>query len=231
MDHYTHPSEYPDEDADPSGNPSGEPDPIDAWMAAGLSVHHASTLGEVEQEDAVRAWHLANVPFLPDDLPDRDLMGHLAYLGYGRYMDYLASPHWQSLRNDYRTYGLPMCAVCGDRRYELHHISYANLGDEDLWDVYPLCRAHHEAAEIVQRIRGLWIGAHVVLGDERGRVVGYEIADQGVLGMWVLLESGERRLTREMGRLGTVMGRTRTGGGCALSLAALGALAVLLASH
>lgn len=224
MDQYTHPSEYPDEDSDSGDHPDGTAGLIEAWLAAGQLVRRASRFGEAEQEEAVRIWHMANVLLLPDSPPDRDLMGHLAYLGYGRYADYLTSPHWQGSREAYRANGLPMCAVCGHPRYELHHISYAHLGYEQLWDLYPLCRTHHEAAEIAQRIRGLWIGSHAVLGGERGRVIGYELVDQGALGSWVLLESGELHLTRESGR-------TRPDGGCAVCLAAVAALVVLLASH
>lgn len=60
------------------------------------------------------------------------------------YHRYLRSKAWRKTRQRYRESGLPQeCAVCGDPRYELHHLTYRRLGRERLSDLQPLCRLHH----------------------------------------------------------------------------------------
>ncbi len=69
----------------------------------------------------------------------------LQSLGFSDYQTYLASPHWQEFKQCYRASGLPMlCAVCGSKPIQLHHHDYTRLGSEQLADVTPLCRTHHE---------------------------------------------------------------------------------------
>lgn len=63
------------------------------------------------------------------------------------YQRYLRSRAWRATRKRYRESGRPqVCAVCGNPRYELHHLTYARLGRERLDDLQPLCRRHHIAA-------------------------------------------------------------------------------------
>jgi hypothetical protein len=45
----------------------------------------------------------------------------------------------------YRNSDYPQrCLVCGSLEFDLHHRSYARLGAEELYDLVPLCRRHHE---------------------------------------------------------------------------------------
>jgi len=78
----------------------------------------------------------------------------------GRYAAYLGSRDWFARRErwyaDHRrlTGGEPGCAVCRSpwrlRDGDLHHASYARLGDEAHRDLIPMCREHH------QRLHDLW---------------------------------------------------------------------------
>ena len=69
----------------------------------------------------------------------------LKNLGYDSYNEYLASDHWQALKERYRASQRPQkCLCCGSEKYELHHTTYERLGREWLKDLIPLCRQHHE---------------------------------------------------------------------------------------
>lgn len=69
------------------------------------------------------------------------------------YRDYLASEHWQEFRRKFLLEN-DKCAKCRlprwlasivfDQDLNVHHLSYANLGQEEWEDVEPLCRRCHE---------------------------------------------------------------------------------------
>ena len=79
------------------------------------------------------------------------------------YKQYLASREWRLKRKKFieeATYGV--CERCADRPIEnVHHLTYANIGNEDWSDLMGLCRPCHEyiagerdddpALEIIQR--------------------------------------------------------------------------------
>ena len=79
------------------------------------------------------------------------------------YKQYLASREWRVKRKKFiegATYGV--CQRCADRPIEnVHHLTYANIGDEDWPDLMGLCRPCHEylaavrdddpALEVIQR--------------------------------------------------------------------------------
>jgi hypothetical protein len=63
------------------------------------------------------------------------------------YQAYLRSAHWRDVKRRYRKSGLPQtCVVCGDPRVDLHHKTYERRGREELTDLEPRCRKHHEEA-------------------------------------------------------------------------------------
>lgn len=65
--------------------------------------------------------------------------------GYKSYEEYLRSPEWEQFNAWYRGSKLPQhCLVCESGRFVLHHVRYDRIGHEELWDVVPLCRPHHE---------------------------------------------------------------------------------------
>ena len=84
------------------------------------------------------------------------------------YQQYLASREWRVKRKlfiEEETYGV--CERCADCPIEnVHHLTYANVGNEDWKDLMGLCRPCHEyiaaerdddpALEIIQR----WIAKH-----------------------------------------------------------------------
>lgn len=92
-------------------------------------------------------------------------------LGFGSYADYLDSPHWLGFRERYRSSGLPMrCKVCGLNRIQLHHHTYERLGREELADVTPLCRDHHESVHEWLKTSGKrWVHfTHLAIAALRG---------------------------------------------------------------
>lgn len=62
------------------------------------------------------------------------------------YKQYLASREWRVKRREFienATYGV--CERCADRPIEnVHHLTYANIGNEDWNDLMGLCRPCHE---------------------------------------------------------------------------------------
>ncbi len=61
------------------------------------------------------------------------------------YIEYLKSHEWQKLRLELMNDAEWICEDCGGKAIELHHLSYENLGFEELgFDVIPLCLACHK---------------------------------------------------------------------------------------
>lgn len=70
----------------------------------------------------------------------------LKSLGYATYSEYLLSPAWLEVRARYRRSGRPQgCFLCGTEipPIVLHHRTYERVGEEELDDLVPLCRGHH----------------------------------------------------------------------------------------
>jgi hypothetical protein len=97
----------------------------------------------------------------------------LQALGYKTYRAYLRSAWWKELGDRYRASSQPqVCIVCYDPNVDLHHKTYKRLGQENLSDLLPLCRQHHEeshALEQTWRRRGqdqftinLWTAARIL---------------------------------------------------------------------
>jgi len=61
-----------------------------------------------------------------------------------KYRDYISSERWREIRLeklksvDYR------CERCGGMAVQVHHKTYAHLGDESLDDLEALCKACHD---------------------------------------------------------------------------------------
>jgi hypothetical protein len=69
----------------------------------------------------------------------------LAFLGYLSYAEYLDSELWQQTKRRYYASDYPKrCLVCGRPEVDLHHRTYVRLGKEELFDLVPLCREHHQ---------------------------------------------------------------------------------------
>lgn len=74
----------------------------------------------------------------------RSLDDKLKELGYANYGAYLKSPHWESFRKKWVESGMPQrCIACSFPHYQLHHVVYHRLTQEDLGDVVPLCDRCH----------------------------------------------------------------------------------------
>ena len=70
------------------------------------------------------------------------------------YADYLASEHWQQLRKAAieRTKGRCIPCFCRERytpATQVHHITYQNLGNENPWELLPVCRKCHEGIHAI----------------------------------------------------------------------------------
>lgn len=61
------------------------------------------------------------------------------------YQTYLKSSHWQEIRKKvFKEYGY-RCDQCGStKNLHIHHITYENLGEEDISDLVPLCENCHK---------------------------------------------------------------------------------------
>lgn len=67
-----------------------------------------------------------------------------AHLGYKSYGGYLRSAHWRAVKERWVALGRSTrCYVCGKDECQLHHRTYRRLGCEELDDLVPLCRFHH----------------------------------------------------------------------------------------
>lgn len=65
-------------------------------------------------------------------------------LGFKSYHEYLKSDHWKDFRRRYFACHKRRCSICGKtKRIELHHITYARLGHEQMDNVRPLCHFCH----------------------------------------------------------------------------------------
>lgn len=84
----------------------------------------------------------------------------LVALGYPTYDQYLRGEWWQSFRDKYfkskRTKKVCACCRVPNFSIELHHQTYIRLGREQLNDVIPLCREHHELVHelVKEKYRG-----------------------------------------------------------------------------
>lgn len=95
----------------------------------------------------------------------RDCANHTLYSGQRKprtaegvswralYDDYIKSDEWRAVRKRYRKSKLPWkCAVCDVAvNLHLHHRTYKRLGREQLTDLVPLCKFHHEETHRVAR--------------------------------------------------------------------------------
>lgn len=70
----------------------------------------------------------------------------LAILGFRTYDTYLQSEHWKEKKKEYfKEVNLPKyCIVCNSPYYQIHHMSYARLGRESVYDLIALCGKHHK---------------------------------------------------------------------------------------
>src|ERR1043165_4670367 len=71
--------------------------------------------------------------------------GRLEFLGFADYEEYLQSELWRQSKQRYYASEYPKhCLICGSPDIELHHRTYVRMGNEELFDLVPLCRKHHE---------------------------------------------------------------------------------------
>ena len=62
-----------------------------------------------------------------------------------KYQRYLHTNYWKNLRAKYlETPLIKKCIICGNPNFELHHLSYKNLGKESSSDLVPVCRGCHQ---------------------------------------------------------------------------------------
>jgi hypothetical protein len=79
------------------------------------------------------------------DISHREHRARLIRLGFHSMEEYRRSQLWRDKRREYRRSDYPQrCLVCSSREFDLHHRSYARLGEEELFDLVPLCRRHHD---------------------------------------------------------------------------------------
>lgn len=107
----------------------------------------------------------------------------LLELGYKNYAEYLGAPHWQDVKDRYRSSNwLPQECICGDTDVHLHHMTYERIGEERLEDLTPLCRTCHTMIHTLE-----WRGMITLDFD------GVWDRDRAIAGRKLLLEATERR--------------------------------------
>ena len=64
---------------------------------------------------------------------------------FDSYREYLKSDNWRERRKELMEEAGGICADCGDKATQLHHLNYDNLGEEELdVDVIALCTVCHK---------------------------------------------------------------------------------------
>lgn len=61
------------------------------------------------------------------------------------YREHLNSPFWQNIRSQVVTRYNGRCCRCGDVGTDVHHLTYENVGNENLEDLILLCRKCHQS--------------------------------------------------------------------------------------
>jgi hypothetical protein len=88
------------------------------------------------------------IPQHPDDSV-ATLIKRLANVVYKqpkvRYLTYLRSPQWQQVRRAHLEYADYWCKICKkERAFQVHHWTYARLGNEHPMDLSAVCvTCHH----------------------------------------------------------------------------------------
>ena len=86
--------------------------------------------------------------------------------GLPSYRSYLLSDSWRATRERYRASKLPQgCWVCHVPNVDLHHRTYARLGNEKVTDLVPLCREHHDLLH--EEGLDLWDGPSILCRREK----------------------------------------------------------------
>jgi hypothetical protein len=84
------------------------------------------------------------------DISQQEYYGSLSRLGFQTLEEYRKSEQWRETKRRYRRSDYPQrCLVCGCSDFDLHHRSYARLGQELLFDLVPLCRRHHDDLHVL----------------------------------------------------------------------------------
>lgn len=86
------------------------------------------------------------------------------------YQLYLSSPDWQFIRSQRLEYDQYTCCGClTGRHLQVHHVTYDNLGHEQLEDLVTVCERCHRAIHVFARKHkcGLAYATHKVLCDRR----------------------------------------------------------------
>jgi hypothetical protein len=79
------------------------------------------------------------------EVSKRECYDRLRQLGFESLEQYQQSELWLKTKQRYRSSDYPQrCLVCGASDFELHHRTYARLGEEELFDLVPLCSVHHK---------------------------------------------------------------------------------------
>jgi hypothetical protein len=84
------------------------------------------------------------------DISQQEYHGSLSRLGLQTLEEYRKSEQWRETKRRYLTSDYPQrCLVCNSSDFDLHHRSYARLGAEQLFDLVPLCRRHHDELHVL----------------------------------------------------------------------------------
>lgn len=95
------------------------------------------------------------------------------FMGKNAYSDYMKSPEWSERKKKYFLNHERKCRACYSKSYiEVHHKTYARLGQERDQDLVALCRRCHRSLHAEQKRTGenLWKNTESFIKKKRLRI-------------------------------------------------------------
>jgi hypothetical protein len=110
-----------------------------------LQDHYQSLQAKYEELTSLSASRERKQRLRRRDSSQQEYHDALNRLQFQSLQEYRMSELWRETKQRYRSSDYPQrCLICGSRDFDLHHRTYTRLGKEELFDLVPLCRRHHD---------------------------------------------------------------------------------------
>lgn len=120
------------------------------------------------------------------------------------YQEYLKSEGWKAKRNMILNMWGNRCALCNKGgEMHLHHRDYKRVGNEEVTDVIPLCKKHHELFHNKVLLRdtiGFWEGIIVAFREVWNKMDGQRSRGEEI-DLDILLVDGAEYCIKEIKRV------------------------------
>jgi len=108
-----------------------------------------SAVPKIESTEKQRMWQKRYDAF-KQQVEENEYIAQARWWGW--YNEYLKSPVWQAKRAKVFARAHNVCEACGDApAYQVHHLTYKNVGKEPLFDLVAVCAECHRALHEEQR--------------------------------------------------------------------------------